>query len=1310
MKKVLINKRLKKFMSVLLTAAIVFTTLFSNVMDTNAEERVETMSRGAFTVSVNPSTIDVGGTASIEAINVPGNSDGVDYSTLNSGVASISGKKVTGKGAGTATITATAWVDVDFWNFSYWIWFGYSFGDKATIERATRTVTVNAVAVPITGVTLNNTSINLTNGETSTLTASVNPNTTTLSQDVTWASNETTVATVDESGIVTAIKSGEAIITATSVGDDTKFAICTVTVANPVTSITLSPTTTSIEMGSSSLITATIAPAYVDDATITWTSSNESVATVKDSVVSAVGKGTATITATSVNSVSATCDVTVTVPTTGVSLNKVRITVAKDSTETLVATVLPEDAETKTVKWVSSDLNIATVNPSENETGNVTVTGKSIGSATITVTASNGSTATCIVDVGPAVVEAKFYILNSGLSYPGLVKGDGTKLEIVSGTPIGNPSNNYISVGNGKFNYAFDHESFAEEYSKQTYDNKIVEGNIASYPDLSAYIYDTDRGNGFHEIGSVDWYVIKKLSDGWHIDGKAIKTTTAIEYSVDYQVSVSDNEFVSVGTDTRTVEEVKALKPVSELENVDGCYFAGWYWDTECTNRVLNNKILTSVQKNTTVYGKWIPKTAITITATPGTLTYSGVDQTYESTEFSGIPAGLTITGLTSSVTGNDAGSYTTTTNTSGVTVMQGSINVTDQYIVSVTEATFTIEKATITVTADDASRAYGEENPAFTWSITGVVAGDAATHTMTDFTATTEANESSEVGEYTIVPSLKVELASLYVNYRIEATNGILTVREAKANQLTTSDKTVVYDGTEQSVFTATTKIEGSKIQYGLTDSSGKVIGDWLDQAPSFKDVGTYKVLVKATKKNYESEKKSETLTITKAPITVTANNVTIFYKQVPVKTVNVKGIVKADTNLKKSDFTASITGKYNNPGTYKNVIIPALKNNAKDNYSNYEIKYINGDLKIVKAPGFMNGIHVWNVKATFDNNPHIAYEATAEKGSTIYYSTDLGLRKSWSKTIPSFTESGSYVVFVKATHKGYEDSYSVELVVINKAKQTVTFKDKTVTFEPGKKQTLDRAKTYAKESKYSETLVQYRVDGKSWTNKLPSYTDAGTYKIFVKVKNRNYEDVTKSATLTISPSDKNGVSANNIETTYNGKEHGFVAESTISGSTVKYNTAKVDGTFDENAWTTVSPNFTDAGTYPVAVRVENKNYVTKEATYTVTIIPAEVLITVNNMSKIVGTADPIFTGNAVVANEEDYGKDKFTADFGTVTYERIAAHKTSNKAGDKVTITAKYTENKNYVVTVVDGLLTINAKPITPTTPTTPAAPTTP
>ncbi|HKM04904.1 MAG TPA: hypothetical protein VJZ04_10035, partial [Lachnospiraceae bacterium] len=47
---------------------------------------------------------------------------------------------------------------------------------------------------------------------------------------------------------------------------------------------------------------------------------------------------------------------------------------------------------------------------------------------------------------------------------------------------------------------------------------------------------------------------------------------------------------------------------------------------------------------------------------------------------------------------------------------------------------------------------------------------------------------------------------------------------------------------------------------------------------------------------------------------------------------------------------------------------------------------------------------------------------------------------------------------------------------------------------------------------------------------------------------------------------------------------------------------------------------------------------------------------------------------------------------------------------AGDKVTITAKYTENKNYVVTVVDGLLTINAKPITPTTPTTPAAPTTP
>ena len=173
-------------------------------------------------------------------------------------------------------------------------------------------------SAPVTGVSVTVENATIKAGETTQATAAVTP----ADADdtaVTWSSSNATVATVDENGVVTGVAAGEATITATSTVDNTKSGSCTVTVIEaqgsiPVTGVTVTPATTSVQVGKTRSLTATVAPANADNKTVTWSSSNEAIATVNaNGVVTGKAVGTVTITATTkVGNKAASCQVTVT--------------------------------------------------------------------------------------------------------------------------------------------------------------------------------------------------------------------------------------------------------------------------------------------------------------------------------------------------------------------------------------------------------------------------------------------------------------------------------------------------------------------------------------------------------------------------------------------------------------------------------------------------------------------------------------------------------------------------------------------------------------------------------------------------------------------------------------------------------------------------------------------------------------------------------------------------------------------------------------------------------------------------------------
>lgn len=287
------------------------------------------------------------------------------------GVATVNNGVITAVNPGNATVTGTL-----------------QNGKKITISVK--------VLIPIQNISINPNGTTLYKGDSTrdhaTLSAVITPSTAEESKVVSWTSSKPGVATVNSSGVVTAVSKGSTTITAT-LGNGMS-ASCTVNVEIAITSFTLT-TNSSLTMskGSTSEIRYTIGPSNAtEDRTITWHSTNPSAATVTNGIIAAVNTGTTTITGTLPNGKKITVGVTVTNEARGIVINgPANVTVHRGQSTTLTTTVDPEDAD-GTVQWASSKNSIATVD------SNGKVTGVGIGDAIITAKIGTKS-ATVVVSV-----------------------------------------------------------------------------------------------------------------------------------------------------------------------------------------------------------------------------------------------------------------------------------------------------------------------------------------------------------------------------------------------------------------------------------------------------------------------------------------------------------------------------------------------------------------------------------------------------------------------------------------------------------------------------------------------------------------------------------------------------------------------------------------------------------------------------------------------------------------------------------------------------------------------------------------------
>ena len=725
-------------------------------------------------------------------------------------------------------------------------------------------------------------------------------------------------------------------------------------------------------------------------------------------------------------------------------------------------------------------------------------------------------------------------------------------------------------------------------------------------------------------------------------------------------------------------------------------YFAGWATSMDDAKNgkatyAAGQTVHVDVNGENVLYATWIEKTVITVKAKDGTATYDGKDHTvsgFKATTFEVNGNKYTVTGLSATVTGKDAGNYTNEVTGTAVVKDAAGNNVTKQFTVKTENGSLDIAPKSVTVTAENKTKVFGEADPELTATVAGTVGKD-----KVKYTVAREAGE--DVGHYSVIPTGE----EIQGNYKVTYKNGDFEITKAGTMtltpELTGKDAEKVYDGQPLSGGATATVKEGTKITYS-TDGGET----WSETLPSITDVGTLNVTAKAENKNYEDVTVDYTLTVKHRKVTVTGNNGNKVYGEAdPELTATVAGTVGKD----KVKYTvAREAGE--DVGHYS--VIPT----GEEIQGNYKVTYVAGTLTITSQSIDPEKPNPDYTGAKVNSPSDKVYDGKEHKWSpTVTDKADKKLKAGTDYTVEYSTSDFTNVGTIDVTITG-KGNYTGTV----KRSYKVTPKEYTVTTESA-------TKTYSGTALTAGGKVEGIVSGETVEfTTTGSQTEVGTSKntyelVWKSAKATNYTLAKESiGKLTIKAksiipddkdtpeSDKTGITVSEpSDSKYDGKEHKEV----LTVTDTKTGKELVAGT---DYSVTYSSDLVNAGT--VKVTVAGLGNYTGSFTKTYKITKRSVTLTSATVSKVYdGSA---LTNTSITVSGDGFveGEGASYEVTGTQTEVGNSANAFEYKLNEK-------TLASNYNITKVVGTLTITAAPApvipaptprTPsTTPRTPSAP---
>ena len=609
------------------------------------------------------------------------------------------------------------------------------------------------------------------------------------------------------------------------------------------------------------------------------------------------------------------------------------------------------------------------------------------------------------------------------------------------------------------------------------------------------------------------------------------------------------------------------------------------------------------------------------------------------------------------------------------------------------------IGKASLTIAADAKTKTYGENDPALTYTVSGLKGTETAKSVLS---GDLSREDGDAVGKYAINQGSLTANA----NYEIAYTAATFTIAPATltANDLTDSQKPtanksvdngLVYNGTAQALVAMPTGTlpDGYTIKYKLGDATSAEIPTseegFAANIPVGKNVGTYTVYY------YYSGDANHVgfyggaieVKIIPAALTITADNITVSYGDPkPQYTATIVGLLGDDTEATALGGTLAV-----NDEGYTNTTAVGEYTLTPSGYTadNYDITFVAGKLTVEA-----NALDVNKLEVVFDN-------ATAEYTYNGEEQTPPFTLKYNGVEIPA---SEYDFEFSNSKNVGEEATVTIK----NKNGGNYTIPDKTVNFTIVPKEvsitwsntnfTYDGSEhkpTATANNLIEGDVCEITVTG-AQTNVGEDYIATATG--LTGAASGNYKLPADNLTASFKIAEKGDISKDDLADTqkptanrliYNGTAQVLVnaPEGTLpEGYTIQYKL----GSQDDDAWSDNIPEGTDAGTYVVNVRYVGDNNHTDFDGYdeTVTINKADVTVTAKDASKTFGEVEPEMFVVDVAGN---IGDDAIRYNVARATGENVGTYAIT-PTGD--------VEQGNYKVTFVSGTFTINPKLVaTPT-----------